>query len=107
MRPRCADAIPPGICDRRSRPRLQRLQVEQIDLLQLHCWIAAGTRELDWLETLNELRLEGKIAHIGVSIRDYRPDDGIGLARLGLVEFDAGGVQPVRATARQRTVWSG
>ncbi len=65
---------------------LKRLQVERIDLLQLHCWIPAGTVELDWLETLNELRLEGKIEHIGVSIRDYRPDDGIGLAQLGLVE---------------------
>lgn len=65
---------------------LVRLQVERIDLLQLHCWIAAGTHELDWLETLNELRLEGKIDRIGVSIRDYRPDDGIGLAQLGLVD---------------------
>lgn len=65
---------------------LKRLKVERIDLLQLHCWIAAGTHELDWLETLNELRLEGKIETIGVSIRDYRPEDGVGLARLGLVE---------------------
>ena len=65
---------------------LKRLQVECIDLLQLHCWIDSGTQELDWLETLNALRLEGKIAHIGVSIRDYRPADGLGLAQLGLVE---------------------
>lgn len=65
---------------------LTRLQVNRIDLLQLHCWIPAGTHELDWLETLNELRLEGKVELIGVSIRDYRPDDGIDLARLGLVE---------------------
>lgn len=64
---------------------LRRLQVERIDLLQLHCWIADGLTELDWLETLNGLRLEGKIDQIGVSLRDYRPDDGVGLARLGLV----------------------
>ncbi|MEQ1769199.1 MAG: aldo/keto reductase [Devosia sp.] len=65
---------------------LRRLQVERIDLLQLHCWIPAGTQELDWLETLNALRLEGKIEHIGVSIRDYRPEDGVGLAKLALVQ---------------------
>ena len=65
---------------------LSRLEVERIDLLQLHCWIPAGTHELDWLEALNELRLEGKVDRIGVSIRDYRPDDGIDLARLGLVD---------------------
>lgn len=65
---------------------LRRLSVERIDLLQLHCWVADGVQALDWLETLNELRLAGKIDHIGVSIRDYRPDEGIGLAALGLVD---------------------
>jgi aryl-alcohol dehydrogenase-like predicted oxidoreductase len=65
---------------------LRRLDVDRIDLLQLHCWVADGTQALDWLETLNELRLEGKVEHIGVSIRDYRPDEGVGLATLGLVD---------------------
>lgn len=64
---------------------LRRLQVERIDLFQLHSWMASGLYELDWLETLNALRVEGKIDQIGVSIRDYRPQDGVDLARLGLV----------------------
>jgi aryl-alcohol dehydrogenase-like predicted oxidoreductase len=65
---------------------LRRLAVDRIDLFQLHCWVADGTQALDWLETLNELRLEGKVEHVGVSIRDYRPDEGVGLATLGLVD---------------------
>jgi aryl-alcohol dehydrogenase-like predicted oxidoreductase len=65
---------------------LRRLGVERIDLLQLHGWFADGVRHLDWLETLNELRLAGKVDRIGVSIRDYRPDEGVELARLGLVD---------------------
>ena len=64
---------------------LRRLQLERLDLFQLHSWMASGLYELDWLETLNALRVEGKIDQIGVSIRDYRPQDGIDLARLGLV----------------------
>jgi aryl-alcohol dehydrogenase-like predicted oxidoreductase len=64
---------------------LRRLQVERIDLFQLHSWMASGLYELDWLETLNALRVEGKIDQIGISIRDYRPADGVDLARLGLV----------------------
>ena len=40
---------------------------------------------LDWLETLNALKLEGKIDQIGVSIRDYRPSERLDLAQLGLV----------------------
>jgi aryl-alcohol dehydrogenase-like predicted oxidoreductase len=64
---------------------LRRLGVDRIDLFQLHCWIPAGVEELDWLETLNALRAEGKVDQIGVSIRDYRAGDGVELARLGLV----------------------
>ncbi|WP_054008470.1 aldo/keto reductase [Cypionkella psychrotolerans] len=64
---------------------LRRLQLERIDLFQLHSWMGSGLYELDWLETLNALRIEGKIDQIGVSIRDYRPADGVDLARLGLV----------------------
>jgi aryl-alcohol dehydrogenase-like predicted oxidoreductase len=65
---------------------LRRLQVDRIDLLQLHCWMPAGVGELDWLETLDELRLEGLVESVGVSIRDYRPDEGVDLATLGLVD---------------------
>jgi aryl-alcohol dehydrogenase-like predicted oxidoreductase len=64
---------------------LRRLGVERIDLFQLHCWLADGTAVLDWLETLNTLRIEGKIDQVGVSIRDYRPWEGVDLARLALV----------------------
>jgi aryl-alcohol dehydrogenase-like predicted oxidoreductase len=46
----------------------------------------AGIQELDWLETLNALQLEGKIDRVGVSLRDYRPAEGINLVRLGLVD---------------------
>ena len=65
---------------------LKRLGVERLDLFQLHCWLKDGLSSLDWLETLNDLRREGKIDHVGVSIRDYRPDEGVELARYGLAD---------------------
>jgi aryl-alcohol dehydrogenase-like predicted oxidoreductase len=64
---------------------LKRLGVERLDLFQLHCWAPRGTTELDWLETLNDLRQQGKIDQIGVSIRDYHAEEGVALAKLGLV----------------------
>lgn len=33
-----------------------------------------------------ELRDEGKVDQVGVSIRDYRPEEGVSLAQLGLVD---------------------
>ncbi len=65
---------------------LGHLNLERLDLLQLHCWVGAGTVELDWLETLNDLRRQGKIDRVGVSNRDHRPEEGVELARMGLVD---------------------
>ena len=65
---------------------LKRLGVECIDLLQLHLWLEDGIYELEWLETLNALRLEGKIQKIGVSLADIRSYQGVSLAKFGLVE---------------------
>jgi aryl-alcohol dehydrogenase-like predicted oxidoreductase len=65
---------------------LKRLGVERLDLFQLHSWMTDGLHALDWLETLNALRIEGKIDKIGVSLRDFRPDEGVDLARFGLVD---------------------
>jgi aryl-alcohol dehydrogenase-like predicted oxidoreductase len=65
---------------------LKRLGVERLDLFQLHCWLKDGLSSLDWLETLNDLRREGKVDHVGVSIRDNRPEEGVGLAGQGLVD---------------------
>ncbi len=59
--------------------------VERIDLLQLHSWSQIAHKELDWLETLNDLRAEGKIDQIGISLRDNEPQEGVIPARLGLV----------------------
>ncbi len=65
---------------------LRRLRCERLDLLQLHSWMPSGLTELDWLETLNDLRAEGKVDHVGVSLRDYRPGEGVDLATFGLVD---------------------
>jgi aryl-alcohol dehydrogenase-like predicted oxidoreductase len=65
---------------------LQRLQVERIDLFQLHSFMPSAIEELDWLETLMKLRREGKIDRIGVSLRDNRPQEGVDLVAAGLVD---------------------
>lgn len=64
---------------------LKRLNVDRLDLLQLHCWAPDLAHSLDWLETLNALRIEGKIDKVGVSLRDYRPNEGTVAADLNLV----------------------
>ncbi len=65
---------------------LKRLQVDRIDLYQLHSFMPSAMVELDWLETLMRLRREGKIDRIGVSLRDNRPQEGVDLVSAGLVD---------------------
>lgn len=64
---------------------MPRFTLLLLTCFQLHSCLAGGLYELDWLETLNGLRIEGKIYQIGVSIRDYRPADGVDLAGMRLV----------------------
>lgn len=65
---------------------LRRLAVERIDLYQLHSWMPDGLKLRQWLETLRALQKEGKIGRIGVSLRDFRPGEGVELAASGLVD---------------------
>ena len=44
---------------------LKRLRMERLDLVQFHWWDYDVPRYLDAVGWLNEMRLEGKVAHIG------------------------------------------
>lgn len=46
---------------------LRRLKTEQLDLVQFHWWDYAHRGYVDALRWLNELRLEGKVRHIGTT----------------------------------------
>ena len=70
-------------CAERS---LKNLDVETIDLLQLHAWTDAYNEQLDWYEALVKLREQGKVRYFGVSINDYVPESGVRLAKSGRVD---------------------
>lgn len=84
--PRIGIAYPPRYLRDQVESSLRRLDVEQLDLIQLHCWMTAGMNDQGWLDTLQALHQEGKVDRIGVSLRDYRADEGVVLARSGLVD---------------------
>jgi aryl-alcohol dehydrogenase-like predicted oxidoreductase len=78
------DVFPPGYVRACAEQSLRNLELDTIDLLQLHVWNDdwAGSAEL--LEEVGELRSSGKIRFFGVSINDHQPANG-----LRLVEGDA------------------
>lgn len=60
--------------------------LEAFDVLQFHVWSDEWVGLGDWLETITELREEGKIRFFGVSINDYQPENALDLVRSGAVD---------------------
>lgn len=84
--PDIAQGYPPDYLRAEVEQSLRRLGVERLDLLQLHCWMPGGLADRGWLDTLHTLRDEGKLDRIGVSLRDYRADEGVAIAESGLID---------------------
>jgi aryl-alcohol dehydrogenase-like predicted oxidoreductase len=82
-----ADEAFPGdhvrACTERS---LSNLGAEVIHLQQLHVWQDDWVGQGDWLETVQSLRDEGKIAAFGVSINDHEPANALRLIDTGVVD---------------------
>ncbi len=66
--------------------RLQNLDVQRIDLLQLHTWTRAWNEDPQPLMVLRQLRDEGKVNLIGVSTPEHDQACVIDLMRNGLVD---------------------
>ena len=65
---------------------LRNLGREALDLQQLHVWHDDWLEQGDWLETVQELRAEGKIRFFGVSVNDHDPGSALKLVRSGHVD---------------------
>ncbi len=65
---------------------LKNLQIDYIDLIQLHSWRENWTNDTDWYETLSDLKKQGKIKFIGVSVHDNMEDEALGLIETGRVD---------------------
>ncbi|MCX4967787.1 aldo/keto reductase [Streptomyces sp. NBC_00654] len=60
--------------------------LDHFDVLQFHVWNDDWVGRGDWLETIAELKQEGKIGLFGVSVNDHRPDSTLELVRSGNVD---------------------
>ena len=65
---------------------LKNLDIECIDLIQLHSWRKNWTNDIDWYETLQELKKQGKINFIGISVHDNMEDEALDLIETGRVD---------------------
>jgi aryl-alcohol dehydrogenase-like predicted oxidoreductase len=65
---------------------LRNLQVDIIDLQQLHVWDPGWTDRDEWKRAFEDLKRDGKIRFNGVSINDHQPDSALGVVASGLID---------------------
>lgn len=66
------DFFPPEWIFEQCEKSLKRLQLEKIDVLFLHTWSPSWGHHSAWFDAMNELKQQGKIRAIGISISDDR-----------------------------------
>ncbi|WP_240474355.1 aldo/keto reductase [Intrasporangium chromatireducens] len=60
--------------------------LEAFDVFQFHVWSDEWVGRGDWLETVSDLKQQGKIRAFGVSINDFQPDSALELIGSGVVD---------------------
>ncbi len=65
---------------------LRNLNVDTIDLQQLHVWHDDWADENEWLDALETLRAQGKVRHFGLSLNDYQPANCVKALRRGVID---------------------
>ncbi|MBX7106941.1 MAG: aldo/keto reductase [Gemmataceae bacterium] len=58
----------------------------RIDLLQFHVWEDAWAQDLSWQTAVEELKRDGIIRHIGISINRWEPANSLATLRTGLID---------------------
>src|SRR4249920_328614 len=58
---------------------LRNLDIDSIDLLQLHVWNPEWLEREDWRKAFASLKASGKVRAVGVSINDHQPDSALGI----------------------------
>ncbi|MEE6257227.1 aldo/keto reductase [Plantactinospora sonchi] len=81
-----AETFPGGHIRESLETSLRASGLDHFDVLQFHVWSDDWVGRGDWLETVVELKREGKIRLFGVSINDHEPDNALALVRSGAVD---------------------
>jgi aryl-alcohol dehydrogenase-like predicted oxidoreductase len=80
------DTFPPDHIEEYVRSSLKNSGLERIDLMQFHVWEDAWVEDDRWAKKLDELRAQGLVGAVGISINRWEPWNGVRAVRSGLVD---------------------
>jgi aryl-alcohol dehydrogenase-like predicted oxidoreductase len=83
---RLEDCFPADHIRQYTEKSLQNLGVETIDLQQFHVWEDDWARDERWQRAVEDLKREGKIRAMGVSVNRWEPNNCLQTLETGLID---------------------
>jgi aryl-alcohol dehydrogenase-like predicted oxidoreductase len=80
------NVFPPDHIKEYTEKSLKNLGVDCIDLLQFHVWEDAWANDQRWQRVIADLKAQGLVAGVGVSVNRWEPWNGIAALRTGLID---------------------
>ena len=83
---RLDDCYPPDHIDEYVRKSLKNSGLESFDVVQFHTWEDSWTDDGRWFQKMDQLRGEGLIHAVGISINRWEPWNGVKAVRSGMID---------------------
>jgi len=80
------DCYPPDHIKEYVNKSLKNLGLDSLDLIQFHTWEDEWEEDHRWVKAMEELRSQGLIRAVGISINRWEPWNGVRAMRSGLVD---------------------
>ena len=80
------EVFPPDYIREYAHRTLENLALPKVDLLQFHVWEDAWARDERWQRVMDDLKREGLIDGVGISVNRWEPWNGLDTLRTGLVD---------------------
>jgi aryl-alcohol dehydrogenase-like predicted oxidoreductase len=80
------ETFPPDHIEEYVHSSLRNSGLDSLDLMQFHVWEDAWVEDERWAKKLDELRAQGLIGAVGISINRWEPWNGVRAVRSGLID---------------------
>ena len=79
------DSFPKKYIIDKTEESLKNLKRDHTDLMQFHVWNDKWTKEDEWKEAIEKLKMDGKVRFWGISMNDHQPENGIEAGKTGII----------------------
>jgi aryl-alcohol dehydrogenase-like predicted oxidoreductase len=80
------DVFPPEYIEEYVHSSLRNSGLESFDLMQFHVWEDEWVEDERWAKKMDELRAQGLVRAVGISLNRWEPWNGVRAVRSGLVD---------------------